>query len=73
MAQAIARNGANNPSGNIVRIQALRLDFLATSDGNFTALQDVPDFGIRAGETMSDRDLLQRVQPFARRYNGLPL
>jgi hypothetical protein len=73
MAEAIARNGANNPSGNIVRIQALHLDFLATSDGGFVALQDVPDFGIRQGAAFSDRELLQLVQPFARKYNGLPL
>jgi hypothetical protein len=76
MAQAIARNGANNPTGNIVRIQALHMDFLANGDGpnmTFTALQDIPDFDIRQGATYGSRELLARVLPFVKSYNGLPL
>ena len=76
MAEAIARNGANNPTGDIVRIQALHLDFLSGNAGGivmYTALQDVPEFGLRQGASLSDKDLLKTVQPFARRYNGLPL
>lgn len=76
MVDAISRAGANNPQGNLIRIQALRLDFLASNAGGamtYTALQDVPEFGIRQGAAFADKQLLQVVQPFARRYNGLPL
>jgi len=76
MADAIGRAGANNPAGDLVRVQALRLDFLANTAGGivtYAALQDVPEFGIRQGATFTDKQLLQVVQPFARRYNGLPL
>lgn len=76
MAEAIARYGADNPKGDIVRIQALHLDFLNNNIGNlatYTALQDVPEFGLRAGALFTDKELLRRVQPFAREYNGFPL
>lgn len=76
MAEAIARQDANNPNGDLVRIQALHLDFLANDMGGlamYTALQDVPEFGLRAGSSFSDKDLLRRLQPFARQYNGFPL
>jgi len=76
MAQAIARNGANNPMGNIVRIQALHMDFLGNGDGptmTFTALQDIPDFDIKQGATYGSKELLARVLPFVKSYNGLPL
>ncbi|MBS1616590.1 MAG: hypothetical protein JST06_10795 [Bacteroidetes bacterium] len=76
MAQAIARQGANNPTGNIVRIQALHMDFLENGTGDnmtFTALQDIPDFDIRQGATYGSRELLSRVLPFVKSYNELPL
>ena len=77
MAEAISRAGANNPGGEIVRIQALRLDFVMGTgpDGLavYTALQDVPELGLRPGASFTDKQLLQIVQPFARRINGLPL
>lgn len=76
MADAVSRNGANNPSGDLIRLQALRLDFLYSNTGGlvtYTALQDVPEFGMRQGASFTDKQLLHIVQPFARRYNGLPL
>ena len=76
MADAIGKLGANMPSADLVRIQALHLDFLASNANGvmtYTALQTVPEFGLRAGATMPDKELLRIVSPFARKYNGLPL
>ncbi len=76
MAESIARNGAKNPAGNILRIQALHMDFLSNGVGTamtYTALQDIPDFDIRQGATYSNGELLTRVLPFVKRYNELPL
>ena len=76
MAEAIASVGANNPTGELVRVQALHLDFLASNSGGiavYMALQNVPEFGIRQGASFSDKELLRRLQPFARQYNGFPL
>jgi hypothetical protein len=76
MAEAIASVGANNPTGDLVRIQALHLDFLANNSGGiatYMALQNVPEFGIRQGASFTDKDLIRILQPFARQYNGFPL
>jgi len=76
MAEAIGRSTAKNSDTKLFRIPALHLDFLSTNNNGaftYTALQTVPDFGIQEGNIFSDKDLLRRVLPFAKRYNGLPL